>query len=334
MYNDEDLKSAVNAGIFTDESVVEFRTLIASQKQTVGVDEEHFRLVSSFNDIFVSIACVLLLFSIAQIGSDLSNIFGAISLAIVSWGLAEFFVQKRRMALPAILLLVAFVGGIVWATVSVLSEIKSGPSISIFSSGCLGVIAARIHWERFKVPITVAVGAGTFSGCIILLIETHFQQLENWVSAILFLCGIFSFSMAMYWDMLDTNRQTRKSDVAFWLHLLAAPLLVHPVFSSLGILEGQSGPMQTISVMGLYVLMAFISIAIDRRALMVSSLIYVLYAFSSLLKAYGLVSLGFAITGTFIGSVLLLLSAFWHLSRAWLLGHLSDFVQSRLPPLR
>jgi hypothetical protein len=42
------------------------------------------------------------------------------------------------------------------------------------------------------------------------------------------------FGIALRWDASDRERRTRRADVAFWLHLLAAPLLVHPVFTTLG----------------------------------------------------------------------------------------------------
>ena len=129
-------------------------------------------------------------------------------------------------------------------------------------------------------------------------------------------------------------RQTRKSDVAFWLHLLAAPLIVRPIFSALGVLEGTAEAWQAIAVVALYVEIALVSLAIDRRALMVSALIYELYTFSALLSQYGGVSLSFAVTGVAIGSALLLLSAFWHRSRAFVLGRLSPAVQGRLAPSR
>lgn len=58
--------------------------------------------------------------------------------------------------------------------------------------------------------------------------------------------------------------------------------------------------------------MTSISIVVDRRAFMVSSLIYVLYAISNILEAYGVVGYSFAVTGVCIGAALLLLPAFWH----------------------
>ena len=65
MYSEEDLDLAVKQGVFTATSVEEFRELVASSKQTSVVDEENFRLVGGFNDIFIVIACALLPFFIA-----------------------------------------------------------------------------------------------------------------------------------------------------------------------------------------------------------------------------------------------------------------------------
>ena len=126
----------------------------------------------------------------------------------------------------------------------------------------------------------------------------------------------------------------RRSDVAFWLHLLAAPLLVHPIFTVLGVTGGHADLGQALAVVVLYVAIALISLAVDRRALMVSALTYVLFAFSALLKQFGVVSLSFAITAFAIGAALLLLSAFWHPTRAYVLGFLPPALQQRLAPFR
>jgi len=67
---------------------------------------------------------------------------------------------------------------------------------------------------------------------------------------------------------------------------------------------------------------------------MVSALTYVLYAFSALLKLYGVVSLSFALTALVIGSALLLLSAFWHPTRAAVLRAFPDALRAHLAPLR
>jgi hypothetical protein len=46
--------------------------------------------------------------------------------------------------------------------------------------------------------------------------------------ALIFLCcGLAVFAVAMSYDLTDPERVTHRSDCAFWLHFLAAPLLVH-----------------------------------------------------------------------------------------------------------
>lgn len=330
MYTEEDIASAVAAGVLTDATAGAFRAHVAKLKSGPAVDEEHFRLVTGFNDIFVVIACLLLLASVAWIGAALVPWFGAVAVAAAAWTLAEFFTRRRRMALPAIVLLLAFVGGILAAGVFFLGK----ASESFVVASALAALAAWLHWMRFQVPITVAAGAGAVVACFVALLFSAVPEARNWTSAISLAAGVAVFALAMRWDASDTARQTRKSDVAFWLHLLAAPLLVHPVFASLGVFDGQTTLAQAIAVVVLYVAIALISLCIDRRALMVSALVYVLYTFSALLKLYGVVSLSFAITALVIGSALLLLSAFWHPSRAFVLGICPLAVKTRLAPLR
>jgi hypothetical protein len=84
-------------------------------------------------------------------------------------------------------------------------------------------------------------------------------------------------------------------------------------------------------VLAIYLALGAVALIIDRRALMVSALAYVLAAMGALFKEFGAVSLNVAITALVIGSALLLLSAFWHDVRAWLVQMLPEGVQTRLP---
>ena len=78
-------------------------------------------------------------------------------------------------------------------------------------------------------------------------------------------------------------------------------------------------------------MLTVVSLIIDRRAFMVSSLIYVLVALTELLDTYGLVGDSFAYVGVVIGFSLLLLSGFWHKSRRILTAQLPASWQSRVP---
>jgi hypothetical protein len=339
MYSDEDLDAAVAAGALSAESAAAFRAHVRQARATPAVDEEHFRLVSSFNDIFVAIAGTLVLFAVGWIAETLSHGLRGFAVAATAWGLAEFFTRKRRMALPSILFLLVFAGGIFAALVPEFDGniLKSGAGAFGMKVALAAAVTAGgtwLHWKRFRVPITVAAGAAALVGVAVGLLLAITPDLLKWMNAILFIAGIAVFVFAMYWDMADPLRQTRRADVAFWLHLLAAPLIVHPVFTLFGLLGKEVEVGGAVVVMLLYVVMAVIALIIDRRALMVSALVYVLAAISAVLEQFGAVGVHAALTALLIGSALLMLSAFWHASRAAVVGLLPASWQQKLPPLR
>lgn len=342
MYTDAQLAAAVDAGALSAESAEAFRSYVAQAAPAAYAaaaeslpathpDEENFRLVTGFNDIFVVIACALLLVSVAWIGSTAAPALGAAAAAAVAWGLAEYFVRRRHMALPGIVLLLAFVGGVLGAGLTLVLPISS---ITAALASAIAAVAAWLHWRRFRVPITVAAGAAAMVAALVAVIVAVMPDAKGWVNALTFAAGVLVFVLAMRWDMRDPRRETRLSDVAFWLHLLAAPLLVRPIFALLHVSDGTSSLAQAGVVIVIYIVLGLVSLAIDRRALMVSALAYVLYTFTALLGHYGVVSLGFAFAACVIGSGLLLLSAFWHRVRARVLRLVPPTLAARLPDAR
>lgn len=336
MYSESDLESAVAAGAITPAAADAFRNHIASSRSTALVDEESFRLLTGFNDIFVAIAIALLLTALAWIGGDVSPGLGGALVAGASWMLAEYFTMKRRMALPSILLLLSFTGGVAATMVGTMVDLD--PQLSdrvnaliLAGFGVVTAIATWAHWRRFHVPITVAAGAVSLVGVAVALILAAVPMVGGQIAWFVLAGGIAIFATAMWWDMSDRPRQTRRSDVAFWLHLAAAPMIAHPIFHQLGVLDGYVGTAQAAIVIALYVFFAGVSLAVDRRALLVSSLAYVLYAMSALFERFGAVSLGVAFTALIIGSALLMLSAFWHPVRRMVVGTLPDGWRDRLP---
>ena len=145
------------------------------------------------------------------------------------------------------------------------------------------------------------------------------------------LLGIGMFLFAMWWDGSDRARLTRRSDVAFWLHLLAAPMIAHPIFTLLGLTSGHINIAEGLAVVALYIVLGITALAVDRRALLVSALAYVLYALNELFRQFGAVELNVALTALVIGSALLLLSAFWHQARAAIVKPLPEGLRDRLP---
>jgi hypothetical protein len=359
MYTQNDLDEAVAAGAITPESATALRAFVDNQRSAPGVDEEHFRLITGFNDIFVSIAAAILLFAVGFLGQSLGAAIGLqvdvngpspiapALIAATALGLALFFTAKRRMALPSILLLLAFVGGVVAAVgfsgvLAVGEQRFDGPhdggeviaGVIAAIAAAAGAAAAWLHWKRFRVPITVAAGAASVAGIVVALVAASLgdvPMLKNIVLATVLLLGVGVFLFAMRWDSSDPARVTRRSDVAFWLHLLAAPMIVHPVFTLLGLNDGDATVGEGLTIVAIYVLLGIAALAIDRRALLVSALAYVLYALNSLFETFGAVGINIALTALIIGSALLLLSAFWHQARAAIVERLPDGLQHYLP---
>ncbi|MFN2260370.1 MAG: hypothetical protein ABR601_11110, partial [Parasphingopyxis sp.] len=81
----------------------------------------------------------------------------------------------------------------------------------------------------------------------------------------------------------------------------------------------------------LYVAFGLVALAIDRRAMLVSALAYVLIALTMLFRSAGVIELNVALTALVIGSALLMLSAFWHPVRAMIVRPLPEGLSARLP---
>lgn len=343
MYSEQDLRDAVAGGAISADAADALRNHVAHMRRMPVSDEENFRLVNSFNDIFVTIAAVLLLVAMAGIGSSIVPGLAGVLVAGAAWFMAEFFTKRRRMALPSIVLMLAFVGGILAAPIEILSETnidQGGERVVgaiVAATFVAGAIGAWVHWKRFMVPITVAAMAATVAGAIIALIITAIAPAngnagEQIILGLVFIAGLSIFGYAMRWDMSDRGRETRRSDVAFWLHLLAAPMIAHPLFHLLGITDGSTvGVAGVLLVVAVYLAFGLVALAIDRRALLVSALAYVLIALAGLFDEYGMVELSVAVTALIIGSALLMLSAFWPAIRGVVVNKLPGSLQDRLP---
>ena len=356
MYSQNDLDEAVAAGALSADAATSLRAFVDGQRSSPAVDEENFRLITGFNDIFVAIASAILLFAVGFIGQWIGTRTGLVvdpdgpsplaplAIAATSWGLALFFTARRRMALPSILLLLTFVGGVLATSAFTLvlgagtDAIDNNPQLGgvlAAVSAAIAAGAAWIHWKRFRVPITVAAGAASVAGIVVALLVAALGQsaedAQNLILGLVLFLGIGTFLFAMWWDGSDRARVTRRTDVAFWLHLLAAPMIVHPVFTLLGLNDNSASVGEGFIAVLLYVVIGVTALAIDRRALLVSALAYVLYALNALFREFGAVELNVALTALVIGSALLMLSAFWSQARAAVVKPLPAGLRERLP---
>ncbi len=202
----------------------------------------NFRLLTGFNDIFVTLALILVLTAIAWFGGRVS-VLGGTAVVFAAWGLSEYFTRRRRMALPSIVLFLAFIIGIAATARSTLVILDGQigdtmPVIVAAAFSAFGCGAAIAHWRRFKVAITIACAALLGLLTLLLLLIAAVPSAAGWLNRLLLVCGLAVLALAMRWDSRDRLRRTDRSDVAFWLHLLAAPMIVHPLFHWLGLSPG------------------------------------------------------------------------------------------------
>jgi hypothetical protein len=367
MYSESDVRSAVDAGAISAEAAEALRAHVAAQRAIPAADEEGFRLVSGFNDIFVSIACLLVVFAAAAVGSATRlDFLGGLLVAVAAWIMADVFTRRRRMALPSIILLLAFVLGLGFAASGLLEQLLPEHMIKqvdhwggetqrfsyqrfsyqdhypwekalfVLAGAAAGGIGALVHWRRFHVAITIAAAVGALAMLVlaaVAAIRNEPIEANPLIAPAALVCGLGVFAYAMRWDISDRTRTTQRSDIAFWLHLVAAPLIAHPLFYWMGVTRGESiGVGMTLGVMAIYLVFAVIALAIDRRALLVSALAYVLFTLAQLFDDYGAVKLSVALTALIIGSALLALSAAWATIRRNVIARLPATWRAKLPP--
>ena len=218
MYSQQDLDEAVASGVITAKSADALRAHIEQQRSTAIPDEEQFRLITGFNDIFVSIAAAILLVAVGWIGQWIGQSTGMVVevdgpspiaplfVAVTSWALALFFTAKRRMALPSILLLLSFVVG-TFATVLFGLILGVGSDQVENNNALTGVIAAGsaavaggaawLHWRRFHVPITIAAGAAAVAAIgvslLVAALGQNVEQAKNIILGLILFLGIGVF---------------------------------------------------------------------------------------------------------------------------------------------
>lgn len=346
-YTEGELRSCVDAGILTEQQFTEVQTHVhGADIAKEGQDSERFRLISGFNDIFVVVACALVLAAFGSLFGHLTGLSPSIGVAGGAWVLAEYFVRRRQMALPAVALALVFGGANLFFFVQSIGF--GGYRLSLV---CLVAAALQmLFWWRFRVPIAIAVVAGYCVLAIQILIAAQFNltgqpgpeaQLEMGgplsgalitIPLVQLVSGFAVFAFAMWWDMRDPQRQSYRADVAFWLHILAAPLIVSGAFSFVTLYgDNTVGLGHAVAVTLIYTLLAVVSLWVDRRALMLAALSVLVYTYSKVLAEYGIVSLNFAITGLVVGIGLLMLSVYWSNCRIAALKIIPVRLQKMLP---
>ena len=287
------------------------------------VDEEDIRLTTGFADVFTAILIVV---GFAALNA-LAGAFGGALMIVASFALGRPFIRERQFATTGIVLAAGVAVG-------------AGVSAAFLEVGGLLVSAAAslFYWRTFKVPIALAftwVAAIAFP--FALLGMSLGMEIVEQTSALALAAGLLIFCIAMYYDASDRVRQTRRSDVAFWLHFAAAPILVHGLFAVMGVNPWVGTPVDAWIVLLVFIALTVVALVIDRRPILVSSFFYVVAATASLLSSlYDSGEIESNIQGVMlapgiIGLLILLLAAAWTPIRRALLWGLPEIIARYVP---
>jgi hypothetical protein len=353
MIANETLAKGVQQGIITAEQAERLRALESLSDPIefpASPDDEQLRFISGFSDVFVTIGLAMFIGAIGylarQSGDGLSM---WVAIATTAWLLAEFFTRQRRMALPSIVLLIVFAVAVFGGAGILLGGSARPNSYPLSAAGMFGIdpsqptmlaaaafltaLLTALHYWRFRVPITVAAGCGALTGTMVGLVYGLAPELSHLARSVtIFVCGLAIFGLAMRFDMADPDRLTRRTDIAFWLHLLAAPLIVHSLIDGMFDVSHPLTPGSAVAIMAVFLVLSLVAVLIDRRAMLVSGLVYAGTAFWTLIRQAGLSDVTTPLTLLTLGAFVLLLSAGWRPLRAGILGAAPSAISRRLPP--
>jgi hypothetical protein len=311
------LDSAVNRGIISTIQRDQLIALVAPTDELAAPEtpDEQLRLIGGGNDIFVTIGILLLFaggsFALTPFFGAQPAILAGIA-AIATWILAEIVTRQRRMRLSSTVLALLFMGAagyFVWRGIASridLSTLEANP-LSVFAlrgdAGWLSLAgtaaftgAAALYFWRFRVPVLAAVIAlaltgfaflqtglflydGVLDGSVQVPLAEQVPDVLRRALIMPLICGLIVFGTAVALDLHDRERRTVWSDCAFWLHVVSAPMLVHPLFvmatgQTVGGAEIAAGADAVVALVILIAVFTYVALAIDRRSLLVPTLGY------------------------------------------------------------
>ena len=326
----DQITKALEAGIITESQAKAMRakTSVPDKDLAQIGNEDEMRFLRSFSDVFIAIGMGIFAFGMSVFAGLMGGGISFLFAAAVMWLMAEFFGRKKRAHLPTLITALAFLLFTQRGVQVVLSDIGLGGDIK---TALITLGAMLLFYWRIRLPFCIALIAlaGLYlAAAMVNRVAPEFLTSQFGLG--LFLSGLVIFGAALVYDMRDKHRTTRFADNAFWLHFLAAPLIIHGLALQTVSLKKDMlfNFIPTVSldrgdaaiVMMIVAVITVIGLAINRRALIVSSLGYAAFAMGYLFDGTGM---GFgtvvAITFLLLGAAVIFLGAGWHSARNGLL---------------
>lgn len=357
MFDRSDLRAAVGANVLSADQASRLEAYLISRHdghvEGEATGQENLRFLANFNDIFITMGLGILFVGLTTLvgiiatpsiasGNIMAGVISALIIGGAAWIMLEYFCGRRRLLLPSMALTLAFTAFVSLALTVAYATTKSidfgeafNPSALLTIGGELGVVsflsalaAALAVYVRFRLPFALAVIAVSFAGAVYTFLG-FYGNLGLILSGSAFLImGLITLSIAVSYDVRDPERIRKPSDNAFWLHLAAAPQVIWGVSTLVtgsnifvGSTSGTDNASQGITLLCILLLIAVVSLALNRRALIAASLITFIAMLSYVLDRVGLdASNIFIMVTILIGSGVVLLGAGWSTARRLVLA--------------
>jgi hypothetical protein len=277
MYSHSDIEEAVASGALTADQAASLRNFVARRNGTPTADEEHVRWLLGFSDMYVYISSIILMFGLGWLGSKIDvgrgpSFFIPLLIALACWGLSEYFVKRKHLALTAINLAAVFVYCVYFTVVLLAMQLigqngdRTTGSLVSAVAAALAAGGAFLHWKRFAEPVAYALMLGALAVALMSLLGAIVPNDPDGTVAflVLTLIGVATLVYAQTWEAKDIHRTTKVADIGFWLHWTAA---FEVVFGLVGILGLNSYPSTGAAIGGIvvFVVLALLGIVLDRR---------------------------------------------------------------------
>ncbi len=338
----DDLAAAVSAGILDRQTADRLDAFLVARGVLEDAPAERrgevVEVARNFNEVFVTVGLLLLLAGPAVLG----HVILAVPLA---WALSELLrALSPGLRLPMLVLAVAFVGVTIFAVLQLADidplfpEGTPDEAAPMILAGLAGALASGLFGLRFRTPVSaggVAAGLGTaVIGALPLLAGSAADAVET---AVILGFGLAVAATAIAIDARDPQRRSRTADVAFWLHLVAAPLIVHAAMRLMGVGFLESSGLdagQVAGVLALFAGLSLVTLLLDRRAPLVSSLSYLAISIGWIAHQADLtLDSAIALAVLLVGAVVLFMGVFWETARRGVLALLPDGrIKAALPP--
>jgi hypothetical protein len=344
MFDRREIRAAVEAGVLAEADAARFEAFLKSRSDPDRLlDAENLRFLTNFNDIFLTIGLTILLSGIAVLSGQIAfSLFieSAPRLAVglaplpvlaAAWALAEYFTGRRRLLLPSMALCAAIAISAALSAAAFLFPDEAEQAFDSFPDALAqlgyagfgaGALAALAVHLRFRLPFALLIVALSGAGLFYTLLGDLGQGDLVARGVGVLIAGFATLAAAIWYDARDPSRSSLWSDSAFWLHFAAAPQIILGLRALImGYGFEPEGIAAAATMLAALVGFGLLSLALNRRALIVSGLLSFATALGFLINEVGGGdgATNMILTALLIGGAIVLLGGGWRTARRALL---------------